>query len=618
LHEPEVGRHQTACFQGDPPNPSIPDLNFALSIFSAHIFLQSGVNIYSPDSGPLMAASVQAPIPPSSNRRARVRQKVHVPAYATFSGVLSGESHDLCEILNISEIGLAVQSSSSMHVDQTVDLCLHLAEADGEIPVLARVAWFNDAGPVGFHLSVPDDLAKERLREWLLLNALAAVANAEAEANPKVIDHSPPKESFTDVLNAATAIQREAESLGTDLEAVLALVASRARTLLRSSGAAVALAGKDADTMTCRASAGESAPPVGASLHVGSGFSGECVRSEKVLCCNDSDTDDRVDRDTCRALGIRSVLAAPLRSAEKTIGLMEVFSPQPGNYRDSDNAILQRLADTISAAIFRALAVHTPTQPPEPPKPFIAPPGSVLFASYAAEKSAEVKNEKNKNEAKNASSSQDKDKDRDIVGGIRLPRTHLILLISAAVTIFFALGFLSAPWLQLWIQARVQAHAQTTVLASTQPPSESAVPKPSADTASLPQLRQLAAQGDAAAENALGLLYSTGDDKQKVLRNENDAARWFMKAAEHGNVSAQSKLGSLYWGGRGVPQDPNRAYFWTVLARASGDDASKVLAPFIATHLTSPQRTAIEQQAEQWLQQHETRASGQSLGTSLK
>lgn len=556
-----------------------------------------------------MAASVQAPIPPSSNRRARVRQKVHVPAYATFSGILSGDSHDLCEILNISEIGMALQSASSMHVDQTVDLCLHLAEAGNEIAVLARVAWLNGAGHVGFHLSIPDDLAKSRLREWLLLNALAAVANAEAGATTKVIDHSPPQESFTDVLNAAIAIQREAESLGADLEAVLTLVASRACTLLRSSGAAVALADKEPDTMICRASAGESAPPVGVSLHVGSGFSGECVRSGKLLCCDDSDTDDRVDRDTCRALGIRSVLAAPLRSADKTIGLMEVFSPQLRNYNENDGTILQRFADTVSAAIHRAVAAHTPTsEPPEPPKPFVPPQGSVLFA-YPPEPNAEGKREKKEDDAGTAPAN----KAKDIVGGIRLPRTHLILLISAAVTIFFALGFLSAPWLQPWIQARLQAHAQTTVLASTKQPAERTIPKPSAETATLPQLRDLAAHGDPAAENALGLLYSTGDDKQGIRRNENEAARWFAKAAEHGNVSAQSKLGSLYWGGRGVPQDPNRAYFWTVLARASGDDASKVMAPFIAARLTPPQRTAIEQQAEQWLQQHETRMQSQNL-----
>jgi hypothetical protein len=55
-----------------------------------------------------------------------------------------------------------------------------------------------------------------------------------------------------------------------------------------------------------------------------------------------------------------------------------------------------------------------------------------------------------------------------------------------------------------------------------------------------------------------------------------------------------------------VPQDSNQAYFWTVLARASGDSSSKVLAPFIATHLTLAERSAIEQQADQWVQQHES------------
>jgi putative methionine-R-sulfoxide reductase with GAF domain len=558
-----------------------------------------------------MAAIVQVPQRPRSNRRARVRQKVHVPAYAIFSGILSGGSRDLCEILNISEIGLALQSASPMHIDQTVDLCLNLAEAGADIPVLARVAWFDASGRVGFHLSIPDDLAMGCLRNWLLLNALAGAANAGAEVASKDIEHSP-KESFTDVLNAVSAVQREAESLGANLEAVLALIAERARSLLRSSGVAVALAGKDADTMTCRASAGETAPPIGVSLHVGSGFSGECVRSGKILCCNDSETDDRVDRETCRALEIRSILAAPIRSGGNTIGLIETFSAQAGNYKENDSTILQRFADTISVALNRAILAHVPApeRPSAPPKPFTAPPGSVLFAHAPQESGNENKDEKSKDDV-------DQSADKDTVGGIRLPRTHLILLIAAAATIFLALGFLSAPWLQPWIQSRLQSHAsdaEQTVLASSQPPANAtSAHMLSVDSANLPQLRELAAKGDAAAENALGLLYSTGDDKQGILRNENEAARWFLKAAEHGNVPAQSKLGSLYWGGRGVPQDSNRAYFWTVLARASGDDASKVLAPFIAARLTPSQRTAIEQQDEQWLQQHETRAQSQNL-----
>ncbi len=98
-----------------------------------------------------------------------------------------------------------------------------------------------------------------------------------------------------------------------------------------------------------------------------------------------------------------------------------------------------------------------------------------------------------------------------------------------------------------------------------------------------------------------GLHYATGDG---VALNEQEAVRWFVKAAEQGNVPAQSKLGSIYYSGRGVPQDPNRAYFWMAVARLNGDDASKALAPFVRARLTRAQVAAIEQNASLWLQQH--------------
>jgi GAF domain-containing protein len=527
---------------------------------------------------------------------------VHVPAYATFSGASALRSRDLCEVLDVSEAGLALQCTAAMHVDETVDLCLDLAEAGGDIPALARVAWLNASGRVGFHLSIPDDFAMARFREWLLLNAIAAAANAQSpEIRARNSETPARRQSYTDALALATAVQQEAESLGSDLEAALTLVAVRSHSLLRSSGAAVALAGRESGTMICRASAGETAPPVGVTLQVGSGFSGECVRTGKLLCCDDAETDERVDRESCLALGIRSILAAPVRSAEKSIGLIEVFSSDPFNYNENDSAVLQRFADIILAALNRAMRAHAPAPPPPAAQTEFTPsPGSVLFAHVPEQ----VK------ESKTAS-------DPDTIAGIRLPRTHLILLIAAAATIFLALGFLAAPWIQPWIQHRLTGQTpsvEQTVLASSEPPGDTSnALKPSAvESATLPQLRDLAAHGDASAENAIGLLFSTGDDKQKIQRDEAQAAHWFTKAAEHGNVPAQSKLGSLYWGGRGLPKDDSRAYFWTVLARASGDDASKVLAPFIAARLTPGQRTAIEQQAEQWLQQHETRTQSQA------
>jgi TPR repeat protein len=284
------------------------------------------------------------------------------------------------------------------------------------------------------------------------------------------------------------------------------------------------------------------------------------------------------------------MLAAPVIMGEKVIGLLEVFSAQPNAFRDNDSAVLQRFAETILAAVTRAVRVHDPSAAPAvTAKPFSPSPGSVLFA-YPPDEKAEV---------------EDASRPQDNVGGIRLPRAHLFLLIAAAATIALALGFILAPWIQEKLQARARSGEQT-VLASSKPPVKSSSSVVSADSASFVQLRELALRNDPAAENALGLLYAQGDEKQAVRQDETEAARWFLKAAEQGNVPAQSKLGSLYLSGRGVPQDSNQAYFWTVLARASGDDASKVLAPFIAARLTRAQRTAIEQQADQWLQRHES------------
>ena len=508
---------------------------------------------------------------------------------------------DLCEVLDISEIGLAIQSPSPMEIGRQVELCLDLAESTGQISTPARVIWADSAGRVGLGLSPLARPVLQGLRQWLFLNAMAGAANAGSSAPmPRptpVHSHSQLRPAYTDTLNAASVVQRESESMGADLEGVLFLVAARSLSLLRGSGAAIALAGKDAGTMVCRASAGESAPPVGASLQVGSGFSGECVRTGKLLRCDDSETDGRVDRESCRALGIRSMLAAPILMGERVIGILEVFSGTAGAFDRNDSAVLQRFAETILAAINRAARAHDPSiAVPSPPKPFTPQPGSVLFASAPGEMSGK----------KDAAAPEEEDEDK--VAGIRLPRAHLYLLICAAATIALALGFILAPWIQEKLQSRDHGGVQT-VLASSRPPGDAAksIPAPpSIDSASLDQLRDMARNGDAAAEDKLGRLYAEGDERQGITPDDQQAAHWLTSAAEHGSVSAQYKLGLLYWGGHhGLPKDPNKAYFWTVLARAGGQEGSKDLAKFLSNGLTRAQTTAIEQQAEIWYRQHE-------------
>jgi GAF domain/PilZ domain/Sel1 repeat len=554
-----------------------------------------------------MSAIVQSPRPTISNRRRSVRQKVHAPAYASFGGASKNEMLDLYEVLDISEGGVAIQCPAPMEVDQEVEICLDLAESEHQLSATARVVWSNSAGRVGLGFPTLAHPGLGRLREWLFLNAMAGVANAASSSTPLLTpERSMFRSSFSDTLNAASAVQREAESLGTDLEAVLSLLALRSHSLLRASGAAIALAendpndkkNNDAGVMTCRASAGESAPPVGAKLQVGSGFSGECVRTGRTLRCDDAETDDLVDRESCRALGIRSILAVPVGPPQKVIGLIEAFSDRPNAFGENDSATLQRFAETILAAVNRAgRSQNSSAPPPDSPKPFSSMPGSILFS---AEPQAESE--------KNASSANDK------VGGVHLPRAHLYLLYCAAATIALVLGFMFAPWIQEKLQARERGGDQTdggqTVLASSHSPTEitpTASPAASIDTVNLAQLQDLAKHGNPAAENAIGLLYAQGDRKQAVQQDETQAARWFTKAAEDGSVPAQYKLSLLYWGGHGVPKDVNKAYFWAVLARAGGQEGSKDLAKVLANGMTRAQSAAIETQAEIWYQQHESR-----------
>ena len=563
-----------------------------------------------------MAAPTTPPQAVPVNRRRRFRHKVRTPAYASFIGESEGIALDLNAISDISEDGIAIEVNSAQETGRRFDLHLDLAESSGPVYTTGEVIW-SSSGRCGVRFAELPASSLFRLRSWLFLNAMTAVADSQAisdRAQLVPLEEAAPRPNYSDTLAALAAVQREVESLGPDLVAALQLIVSRAQTLVRASGAAIALSAENRAVMVCRASSGDDAPPVGAELQIGSGFSGECVRAGKPLRCDDAESDARVDHASCRALGIRSLLAAPVRVGDRVIGLIEAFSPQPNAFSEHDVVVLQRLADAVLVAVNRAARAEDLEVQAPAPAVVIPTQGSVLFTSEATPKG----NAKDENGAENFKL------DTERPAGIHLPQYHLIILLCAAGLIAGvlagALGFILAPWIQStvapWISAKMQAHQPgplQTVLASAPTSSAATGPRSTAannssrlvDTSTLAQLQQLAEQGDPLAQNALGLRYAQGDG---VKLNEEEAARWFAKAAEQGNVAAQSKLGSLYWVGRGVPASLHDAYFWTVLARAGGDKGSKELAKLIGDHMTRAQSEQIEQDANTWLQQHQASA----------
>ena len=139
-----------------------------------------------------------------------------------------------------------------------------------------------------------------------------------------------------------------------DLEPTISLIAERAQTNTSATGAALAL--RRGSEIVCRARAGRTAPDLGVRLQTDSGLSAECVRSGEVLLCGDAESNPHVDRATCRRLGVRSILVAPLRYFRRTLGLFEVLSSAPYAFDQQDAASLQLLAGITVAAISRRLS----------------------------------------------------------------------------------------------------------------------------------------------------------------------------------------------------------------------------------------------------------------------
>jgi GAF domain-containing protein len=136
-----------------------------------------------------------------------------------------------------------------------------------------------------------------------------------------------------------------------DLEPTISLIAERAQVITAASGAAVAL--RRGNEIVCRARAGRTAPDLGVRLQTDSGISAECVRTGEVLVCGDSESSPHVDVATCRRLGVRSILVAPLRYFRRTLGLFEVLSSAPFAFDHQDIATMQLLAGMTVAAISR-------------------------------------------------------------------------------------------------------------------------------------------------------------------------------------------------------------------------------------------------------------------------
>jgi GAF domain-containing protein len=230
---------------------------------------------------------------------------------------------------------------------------------------LSRVLGGSLLGQQNAHLL--SDFELDRLvRELLLTVPEPKVENENQRISAAFAAQAPSRHHARAMQVRTTFMPAEFELASVRIEPAVHVIAERALALTRATGAAIAL--RSGNEIVCRARTGRTAPDIGVRLQTDSGISAQCVRTGEVVLCNDAENSPEVDVASCRHLGVRSVLAAPLRHFRSTLGIFEVLSSTPYAFDRRDVATMQLLSSMMVAAISRlsSLRHKRATIEPEP------------------------------------------------------------------------------------------------------------------------------------------------------------------------------------------------------------------------------------------------------------
>ena len=379
-------------------------------------------------------------------------------------------------------------------------------------------------------------------------------------------------------------------------------------------GAAIAL-----DTGTCfecQASHGQSAPPCGTLCYPGVGLTGTSLVTREIQLCNDTDVDSRVDRSACQQLGVKSVLVVPIKDGSAIIGVLEALSSDTDTFDEQKLACIMMLAERV--VLYGPQWTRPATGDPhnggqqrtvyEP-----ADHGSVAkqladdFDLQRILESVYVVQQHQGTFSADDSAGPGEIIDQQRILGADQPQIpknaepgeQLCAVLSPvfysfgekflgeshyrnlAVAVLFSAMLLVPSFLihygkqsasnQDYSQPSqgIQARAEPQIGAAENYTPQSESEEQLTDT--VPQTYEAemrlfeaeAKKGSADASWKLGLGYLNGIG---VRKDENKAVQWLKKAANLGDVRAQTVLSDFYFEGIVVPRDYVRAYTWASIA----------------------------------------------------
>jgi len=156
-----------------------------------------------------------------------------------------------------------------------------------------------------------------------------------------------------EVLLKIIKIQTEVVQQGVDLNSIMNLVVHRVQELTNSDGAIIELIEKD--EIVYSGTAGNAENLLGLRLKIDSSLSGECIKLGYPLICKDSENDNRVNKIATRKVGLRSMIVAPLKHLNSTVGVLKIFSHEVNFFNEFHTEVITLMSELIAAAMFSAI-----------------------------------------------------------------------------------------------------------------------------------------------------------------------------------------------------------------------------------------------------------------------
>jgi len=157
-----------------------------------------------------------------------------------------------------------------------------------------------------------------------------------------------PASVLLDIVNAQVRLVE----LGNNLSAMIDEAARVAVRLTQAEGAVVEL--MEGEEIVYRSASGIAEAQLGLRMPLANSLSGYCALHQTHAVCNDSETDDRVNREACRKVGLRAMVIVPLSSGGRTPAVMKLVWAGPRQFDQNEVEIAQLMANMMAALMHQS------------------------------------------------------------------------------------------------------------------------------------------------------------------------------------------------------------------------------------------------------------------------